>query len=126
MGIDREDVLGVLAPHEVPLMTRAEAAGIPANSFYRKLKQFQATYPETWQKQVEEWLVSAKQDKEKDKRISALKEQIKAKKISLLALKHEDEEEALLAEAAALDKELADRQESKPKAKAKDKAKQEE
>jgi len=107
MGIEREDIVQVLNTNEVPLMERAERAGIRANSFYNKLRQFKATYPENWQEKVGEWLKTAADDKDRESRVAALREQVRARRLELVAIDHENEEDALRQELAELDERIA-------------------
>lgn len=109
MGIEREDIVQVLNANEVPLMERAERAGIKANSFYNKLRQFKATYPENWQEKVGEWLKTAADDKDRESRVAALREQVRARRLELVAIDHENEEDALRQELAELDERIAEK-----------------
>lgn len=113
MGIEREDIVQVLAANEVPLMERAERAGIKANSFYNKLRQFKATYPENWQEKVNEWLKTAGDEKAREGRVAALREQVRTRRLELVSIDHENEEDALLQELAELDERIAEKKAGK-------------
>lgn len=109
MGIEREDIVQVLNTMEVPLMERAEKAGIRPNSFYNKLRQFKAAYPDNWQEQVDEWLKTAADGRARESRVAALREQVRIRRLELVSIDHENEEDALLQELAELDERIAEK-----------------
>jgi len=107
MGVDRDDIIQVLNQNELPMLARAEEAGIPANKFYYKMREFKVAYPDAWEHEVNTWLETAKGSLDKEARLEKIRAAVRARKLAIMEMNHENEEDALLAEEKALDEQLA-------------------
>jgi hypothetical protein len=103
---EREDIIGLLSPAELEILERVEAAGLKAEAGYRKIREFQATYPDDWARVIEPWIMGLTDAVGEQERMDARREKVKALERQVADKRHQDEGKFLDKRIAELEKEL--------------------
>jgi hypothetical protein len=96
----------LLHPKEWEMAELAQGQGIAPLVFFNKLREFEATYPDTWPPLLKEWIETSGDERDRAASIAAAKDRIRLKKVRLMELEHKDELESLSAEELTLDARL--------------------
>jgi hypothetical protein len=104
----KEDIIGLLTDIEVKWLLDAEACGVSAEVAYRKIKEFEATYPDDPSGPINGWLATLKEDVGRTRIIEEKKAKVREREIRLAERKHLDEEKFLDRRIAELDKQLGE------------------
>lgn len=97
------DLRPLLHPAEWDMAELAQAQGIAPLMFFGKLREFEATYPESWSPLLKTWIETSGDERNRAANIAATKERIRLKNIRLMEMEHTDELESLTMEELSLD-----------------------